>query len=92
MGLEDETAQDGRPLLSRVMRQGVRVAARRCRWSRRSSSGARARVAQLPATCVTGASSTGAPYAVRVSAARSTQLVRDRRFRVEPARRSEPTP
>ena len=48
MGLEDETGQDGRALLSRVMRQGVRVAPavplvevrERCR----------ARVAQLPAT------------------------------------------
>jgi nicotinate phosphoribosyltransferase len=65
MGLEDETGQDGRVLLSRVMRQGVRVAPvvplsevqQRCR----------ARVAQLPATV--RALATGAPYAVRVSGA-----------------------
>ena len=65
MGLEDETTQDGRALLSRVMRRGVRVAPaiplvevrQRCR----------ARVAQLPAAV--RALETGAPYAVRVSGA-----------------------
>jgi nicotinate phosphoribosyltransferase len=65
MGLEDETGQDGRTLLSRVLRQGVRVSPAlplveiqdRCR----------ARVAQLPASV--RAIDTGAPYAVRVSGA-----------------------
>ena len=65
MGLEDERGQDGRMLLSRVMRRGARVAPsislvevqERCL----------ARVAQLPATV--RALETGAPYAVRVSGA-----------------------
>ncbi len=63
MGLEDETAQDGRALLSRVMRNGVRVTApiplaevqERCA----------ARVAQLPASV--RALESGSPYAVRIS-------------------------
>ena len=63
MGLEDETAQDGRALLSRVMRNGVRVTApvplaevrERCA----------ARVAQLPASV--RALENGSPYAVRIS-------------------------
>lgn len=64
MGLHDETAQDGRALLSQVMRGGARVAPatplvdvrQRCL----------ARVAQLPPSV--RALAPGAPYAVRVSA------------------------
>lgn len=65
IGLEDEQGQEGRALLVRVMRSGVRVAPaapiddvrQRCK----------ARVAQLPATvrALTG----GVPYTVRVSEA-----------------------
>lgn len=63
MGLHDETGQDGRALLSQVMRGGTRVAPmaplvevrQRCL----------ARVAQLPATV--RALEPAAPYAVRVS-------------------------
>jgi nicotinate phosphoribosyltransferase len=65
MGLDDETGQDGRTLLSRVMRGGVRVAPsapldevrQRCQ----------ARVAQLPPSV--RALGAGPLYPVRVSAA-----------------------
>ena len=65
MGLEDETRQDGRALLTRVMRSGVRVSPAiplaevqaRCA----------ARVAQLPATL--RALEPGPPYTVRISSA-----------------------
>jgi nicotinate phosphoribosyltransferase len=65
MGLEDETRQDGRALLTRVMRSGVRVSPAiplaevqaRCA----------ARVAQLPASL--RALEPGPPYTVRISSA-----------------------
>ena len=65
MGLEDESRQDGRALLTRVMRSGVRVSPAiplaevqaRCA----------ARVAQLPATL--RALEPGPPYTVRISSA-----------------------
>ena len=64
MGLEDETRQDGRALLSRVMRQRRARAPRRCRLPKCSSAAA-TRVAQLPATV--RALENGPPYAVRIS-------------------------
>jgi nicotinate phosphoribosyltransferase len=65
MGLDDETGQDGRALLSRVMRGGVRVApiAPLAEVRQRCAS----RVAQLPAAL--RALDGGSPYAVRVSVA-----------------------
>ena len=65
MGLDDETGQDGRALLSRVMRGGVRVApiARLAEVRQRCAS----RVAQLPAAL--RALDGGSPYAVRISVA-----------------------
>ena len=65
MGLDDETGQDGRTLLSRVMRGGVRVApiAPLAEIRQRCA----ARVAQLPDAV--RALDGGSPYAVRVSAA-----------------------
>jgi nicotinate phosphoribosyltransferase len=65
MGLDDETGQDGRALLSRVMRGGVRVApiAPLAEVRQRCAS----RVAQLPAAL--RALDDGSPYAVRVSVA-----------------------
>ena len=65
MGLDDETGQDGRALLSRVMRGGVRVApiAPLAEVRQRCA----ARVAQLQAAL--RALDGGSPYAVRVSVA-----------------------
>ena len=64
MGLDDETGQDGRALLSRVMRGGVRVAPTS---AGRGPARCAARVAQLPAAL--RALDSGSPYAVRVSVA-----------------------
>lgn len=77
MGLADEAGQDGRALLSQVMRRGARVAPstpldqvqRRCK----------ARVAQLPAAL--RALESGPPYTVRVSSALD-QLARSAVHRV----------
>ena len=63
MGLEDETGQDGRALLSRVMRHGVRVTAPVPLAEVRARCAAR--VAQLPASV--RALESGSPYAVRIS-------------------------
>jgi nicotinate phosphoribosyltransferase len=65
LGLEGETAQDGRPLLVRAMRQGVRVlpAAPLEETRQRAAE----RVAQLPASL--RAIAPGPPYTVRLSPA-----------------------
>jgi nicotinate phosphoribosyltransferase len=63
MGLEDETGQDGRAMLSRVMRNGVRVTAPTPLAEVRERCAAR--VAQLPDAVRT--LENGSPYAVRIS-------------------------
>jgi nicotinate phosphoribosyltransferase len=65
MGLDDETGQDGRALLSRVMRGGVRVAPSAPLAEIRKRCAAR--VAQIPKAV--RALDGGSPYSVRVSAA-----------------------
>ncbi|MBK5297344.1 MAG: nicotinate phosphoribosyltransferase [Vicinamibacteria bacterium] len=65
MGLADEAGQEGRPLLSEVMRRGARVAPSAPLDQMRQRC--KARVAQLPAAL--RALESGPPYTVRVSGA-----------------------